>query len=420
MDIVLWIFLFVGVYLLANKNQINVATIIFAKLIPCIIGLVLTLPNQLDVLYIFICFTLFFVAYNLFRNEERAVTELPVSYQNPPNLDLLTIFFVAILLFSLTAYHFIVAGIPILGDVRVMRFKLMDSGLLGLPSRSYLIGLPLLYIILKCLNSEVTASKYKSQLNFFIVILLCFLFLTRIFGGFKGGILEVFFLIIIVNSALGVKYKIFPFISRNYGKFLLIIISFFLITINYTESISKYSGVMNYVFIRLFYMSSEPDLHIFTSNTQVLNFAGYFWNDILFQLKKWVEFDGQHQIIADSTTHVFAGMGGYNLEKVVNNGRHVPVTISFISMGLVNFGYLIGALSCTLTGIAIAKSENKVKSSSGYLMKSFYLIFIVVLYSYTIKGNIIYMIFNWFTVFAFIALGIICLRFFLKLLLTRV
>jgi len=417
-EIYSWIFAFLLVYFVSNASRINTASVIFIKLLPCFIGLIIGLQESATKFYVLLCFAAYSFSYVLAKKRHLVLSV--GNYDKPylNHVNLISVLFACFLIVSLTLYHFYAAGIPIFGDVIRDRFDVMKSGLFGLPSRSYLIGLPLIYIMLIAVKHQPLAVRQLKKINIYILVFLVFLVIVRALGGFKGAVLEVFFLTIIVSSALGKDMRVYNFIKNNFFKLSAIIGIILIVSSQYTDSINKYSGLLDYLFVRIFYMTSEPDVFILTSD-QNLSFGNYFINDILFQLKKWFNFSGQNEIIADSTTHVFAGMSGYKIENVVNSGNHVPVTISFISMGFVNFGYLFGFLSCALTGLFLGYLENKVLSPASFLKKVFYILNIYIIYTYTIKGNLIYMIVNWYIIFAAIAICCLLVRFFLRNLATK-
>ena len=412
-EIYAWISAFLLVYFVSNASRINTASVIFIKLLPCFIGLIIGLQESATKFYVLLCFAAYSFSYVLAKRRHLILSVRKYDKPYLHHIDLISVLFPCFLIVSLTIYHFYVAGIPIFGDVIRDRFDVMKSGLFGLPSRSYLIGLPLIYIMLNAVKHQSQTVRQFNKINRYILVFLVFLVIVRVLGGFKGAVLEIFFLTIIVSSALGKNMQVYNFIKNNFFMISAIIGIILIVSAQYTDSINKYSGLLDYLLTRIFYMSSEPDVFILTSD-QNLSFGNYFINDILFQLKKWINFSGQNDIIADSTTHVFAGMYGYNIENVVDSGNHVPVTISFISMGFVNFGYLFGFLSCAVTGLFLGYFENKVLSPASFLKKAFYLLNIYIIYTYTIKGNLIYMIANWYVIFTAIAICCLLVRSFLR------
>jgi hypothetical protein len=82
-------------------------------------------------------------------------------------------------------YHFYVTGITLLkNDIETARFDFSASGLLGIPSRSFLYAIPIL-----ALYSAIFFEKKISKITYILWVVFL---LTQIFGGFKGGLFTVF------------------------------------------------------------------------------------------------------------------------------------------------------------------------------------------------------------------------------------
>jgi hypothetical protein len=88
----------------------------------------------------------------------------------------------------LVALHFVRAGVPLFsGNVETSRFDVSKSGLLGIPSRAYLFGLPILAIAYAALP-----QRSPNERRMFALIAAAFV-VSRVLGGLKSGLLEVTF-----------------------------------------------------------------------------------------------------------------------------------------------------------------------------------------------------------------------------------
>lgn len=107
------------------------------------------------------------------------------------------VWFVFVLVAGLTVYHFSAIGLPILSpNVEIERWNFTSSGLFGLPGRSYLMGLPVVFILI-----ELQRRKFPGYQPFSVLYwcVLASLAITRIVGGFKGELFELVVLVMIVR-----------------------------------------------------------------------------------------------------------------------------------------------------------------------------------------------------------------------------
>ncbi|MFN8079298.1 MAG: hypothetical protein U0Q19_07010 [Kineosporiaceae bacterium] len=83
----------------------------------------------------------------------------------------------------LTIVHFVRGGVPALsGTAEVSRFDLGSSGLLGMPSRSVLYGLPVLCLAFSALGSRL--PPHLGQIAWGLLVA------SRLAMGFKGGMVD--------------------------------------------------------------------------------------------------------------------------------------------------------------------------------------------------------------------------------------
>src|SRR5439155_18948606 len=108
---------------------------------------------------------------------------------------------VTIVVVAGTLAHFAVGGIPLLSsNVEIARLDVTASGLLGIPGRIYLFGIPL--ALAACLRGERIGSRaafstWQSRL------LLATFVISRILSGFKSGLLEVVVITLLIYVASG-------------------------------------------------------------------------------------------------------------------------------------------------------------------------------------------------------------------------
>lgn len=102
---------------------------------------------------------------------------------------------------ALAAYHFAVVGIPVLSArVETVRFSLGASGLMGLPSRALLFGLPILALLTATHRGRVSTTTTAWVWGGFVV--------SRMAMGFKGGLLEVVIVALTAGLLRGARPRV--------------------------------------------------------------------------------------------------------------------------------------------------------------------------------------------------------------------
>ena len=104
----------------------------------------------------------------------------------------------AIVTIALTLYHFVTVGLPILsGQVELARWQTTESGLYGLPSRAYQIGLPTMLIVIGIVRARQTVHQPRLE-RLYNVALAVFV-ASRLAGGFKGGALQILLVLLLIR-----------------------------------------------------------------------------------------------------------------------------------------------------------------------------------------------------------------------------
>ena len=100
----------------------------------------------------------------------------------------------------LTFYHFFVAGIPLLSDdVETARFDFTSSGMLGIPGRMFLFGLPFA-VFLVSLASARRLAPISRKLMYLVWSSYAS---ASLLGGFKGGLVSVLTTMLLVRAVSG-------------------------------------------------------------------------------------------------------------------------------------------------------------------------------------------------------------------------
>lgn len=385
-------------YYIYFRSKIYPILIPFLKFYPGYLGfLVMQTNNILIETYWSISLLVFMTAYKVSLRKLKLV-DMNSNHQiiKPTTLFSFKIIFIFIILFVI--YHFKVVGIPIFGNVVLDRYNIMGSGLFGIPSRSYLYGLPILLVISYFIYKNYSFFKIKHKIKksfYFFILLLLILILTRIIGGFKSGLLEILFLLIFLHLSSEGPLKASKFIKAYTIPLLIIFTFIFFLASLYSTSIEKHGDTSSYLIARSFFMSIWPENYIF-ENSIFIDPAYYFLNDFFYYTSTYLHL----KVFFDTTyyptvTHIFAGIQNLDLKQAVENANVVPVTISFIGANYMNFGYFFGLVASYIFGYLFGFAYIKTIKAKGYINKTIFFFLQYMIYSYYIKGNLMFMLFNY-------------------------
>lgn len=131
----------------------------------------------------------FAAGYALARRRTSAAGESNVAGADGLRRSLTGLSFLTI---ALVAIHFARGGAPLLSsNVETARFQIASSGLLGIPSRAYLFGLPIIVLAYASLRNR---TRHESQV---LAVVAAMFVASRMLGGLKAGLLEVMFVALI-------------------------------------------------------------------------------------------------------------------------------------------------------------------------------------------------------------------------------
>ncbi len=105
-----------------------------------------------------------------------------------PSGDLRRAWLVSAIVVAFVVYHFVAGGIPALSEeIEVARFNFSASGLLGIPGRMFLFGLPFAAVmsLLAASREPSVSSRRLAQMVWVAFVV------SQLLSGFKGGIVTV-------------------------------------------------------------------------------------------------------------------------------------------------------------------------------------------------------------------------------------
>ena len=99
----------------------------------------------------------------------------------------------------LTFYHFFASGVPLLSDdVETARFDFTSSGLLGIPGRMFLFGLPFTVLLVSSAAFRKLVPISRELLYSVWIAYIA----TSLLGGFKGGLVAVLTIMLLARSVV--------------------------------------------------------------------------------------------------------------------------------------------------------------------------------------------------------------------------
>lgn len=376
--------------IIVHKGKIYPIFITIFTLSTTLIGYIILDKGIIWVLYM-VSIILFFIGYVIIILSFKKKVNL---YElNNSNISFNFIFIFSIVIIIFVFYHFIIGGIPIFSsNLEVKRFDFSSSGLLGIPGRMYLYGLPFLLTYVSIYYQKSKKNKKIKQLLY--VIWITFI-VSRIFAGFKGGMIEVIvdfiFIKALTDKPLNINKLIFS--MKYFISILIAIIFAFLISNMYgTIKILTFNDKIVYLINRMTILQAYPGYFIMSGLFKYKSNLPVFLNDMLYFLNKYFKMKIFNLFPLDLT--VSASIYGTPLS---NSSFLVPVTIGafpYLFLDIKYFAVLtmffIGMLYAYIT--IYSKFNKKIFKSSSIVFLIFFL------NDFITKGGLAYCLINYIAV----------------------
>jgi hypothetical protein len=308
---------------------------------------------------------------------------------SPKKSDFDTELKILVVVFSVLAlYHFYVTGITIFrDDVETARFDFSASGLLGIPSRAYLYGIPIL-----ALYSAIFHEKKNSRITF--VIWSVFI-ATQIFGGFKGGLYSVFSTLIfaiILRARLSAP-KLTILISTG---LLASVLYVFFVGSTY-QTLASGQLDFGYIAYRTTEQAAEPGyLGLAMQDFFSLQTGSAFWYDLSVLTEKYVTGTSKTLTVESIVSATLSGV-----RPEVGNFI-VPVTVGGPVYLLLTGGPILLASSMTAIGAILTATIRNLKVSGNLMSRLGMITIINGLKVFLSNGNGAYVLINYAFTFALI------------------
>lgn len=293
----------------------------------------------------------------------------------------------------LIMYHFFIVGIPILSrNVEVSRFDFSGSGLFGIPGRMLNYGLPFI-----CIYSSFYYFKKNNKKSFIFTIVIYLI--TKIFLGFKSGIIDVFFLYIYILSFNNKDLKIKKIFKLKYVLTLGTAVAFaVMMSKSYTSlDIKSNSEAIKYLFERQTKMQAEAGFYAI-DNIDVLEEESYIINDFKYFTNKYFKVKLKNQVFPIDKI-VSAKIYGTPLSE---NSFIVPVTIggfNYLYLDFKGFALILYFLLGIVFGALVKKIKYNVNNPFIFAAIG---TFIIIINDIISKGGIVYCLINYCAVIVFL------------------
>lgn len=306
----------------------------------------------------------------------------------------LSAWLIMITVFSFVAYHYIVGGVPLFSsDVEVSRFNFTSSGLLGIPGRMTMMGLPMLLVYLSIIKSR--QATHKSIHCAYVFTWIVFI-TSRVLAGFKGALLEVLvtltFIYAINNQPLTIKIKK---VVKYLSMVIIALVFASIISTRYTTSTSgDYIEIAGYILNRMTAIAAQPAEYVMDAvekNTKFIPYIGYYYSqDFLYTIRKYFGIELDNNV--------------FTLEKIVSTSLYgvplsddafiVPVTVGAFAETIANIGMISTYCIMFLCGIIYAHLIKGATTYNSVYKATIYGYGVFIFHSYLTKGGLIFFLTN--------------------------
>lgn len=326
------------------------------------------------------------------QTEERAFSGKLSKRSNHPSVDFYAFAWLSVIYIGLVIYHFAVSGIPILGNTEIARFDFTSSGLLGLPGRTYLYGLPFLFVFVFTYDAMVT-NKH-SHFRSLLYLVLAMLAISGFMGGFKSGLLGVVNNVVLIYVVVYHPANLLHLINKFFYWVVPSVLYAVWVTTKLASIMGTYSSIGKYFSDRIFVISAQPSVYIF-GNALFKGYGRYFLNDIAYFIPKYFHLFQPsgfptNKVISSSIYHV----------PLSNSSFIVPVTLSGISEVYLNCGIIVSLFLMLLLGYVFGKLYFASLKDSSYLRIGSLIIAQMAFLEFITKGDLMYIILNYSLILA--------------------
>jgi len=332
----------------------------------------------------------------------RPIQARPRTHESPDRLWVLLYGAAFVAMSILVLLHYARVGIPVFDpNVETARLQLGVSGLLGLPSRALLFGIPILVAGIVFLHSKrlrYAFPLYAAALAVFVA--------TRALSGYRSALLEVLFTLYV--ATLPVHHYPRPDLRRALRYIAAACVAvLFALGLSFTYATVRNlhgSNVVESLAERVSTQAALPARLLITEqDLQPYRPTSVYRNDIVYMLEKYLGVgEGDHY----STSQIIAATQFQISEPSAIRGL-VSVTTGAFGELTVELG-IFAAILAMATGMLFAGGEIVAARSGGPLVYTSAAALLLALIDWLTKGNGVYVLVNWGTVLAAVLLLLTC------------
>lgn len=291
----------------------------------------------------------------------------------------------------LTFYHFFAAGVPLLSeDVETARFDFTSSGLLGIPGRMFLFGLPFTVLLV---SSSAFRKLMPVSRKLLYAVWISYI-ATSLLGGFKGGLVAVLTIMLLARSVVSRPLSLRRALV---GWRVLVIVGALLycglISFRYRSlGLTSPGDVIPYLAARATTSAAAPGYLVFSRYGTDGTGGDHYAQDASYFLRKYLPF-----IFPDNgVTLPFDKTVSAALYRTPISSRSfiVPVTVGAFPEMVSNVGVGFAMAGMFLVGVFISYFVTRAQLSGGAFQSALFALTVNLLQIYILNGNLVYTCFN--------------------------
>jgi len=336
------------------------------------------------------CFIVGYLTHEKFRHRRRALIASSDRLHSPsrtaPGLRLF-----GWIVVMLTAYHFVVAGVPLFSaDIETSRFDFTSSGLLGIPGRMFLFGLPFTVLLV----TVASGGKLLQVSRAFVIFAWCAYAAANLLGGFKGGLVSVLTTMLLARSITSRPLSLRRMVVG--WRIVVIVIALLyggVISLRYRSlGLNSPADVVPYLAARATVSAAEPGYLVFARFGTDGTGGELFTQDTKYFLTKYLPFLPLEQSVAFPFEKTISA--ALSRTPISSTAFIVPVTIGAFPELVANLGIGIALSGMFLIGVVLSHLVSRAQRCTTALKGALFALAVYFLQIYILNGDLVYSFLN--------------------------
>jgi hypothetical protein len=305
-----------------------------------------------------------------------------------------TLYLLVCIVGLLGLYHVFAAGIPYFSpNVERARFDFRSSGLWGIPSRMFLFGSQIT-VVITGLNAVAKQRRWREYGPFRMALSVTIV--LALLSGFKGSLLNIAVLLIILQASGGVGlYRVADIIKRFWAAIALIFLYIVAVASTYSTYSLRYASTIDALLARVTTEGARPAWNILTGS---FNWTGgnAFLHDVEYLVQHYATsntFQPAYPFVRAVSSHILG-------IDPVSTLWAPPVTVTGFAEIYAGHGYFVALASMLAVG-ATAGFLERYRFANARL-RTVATVLTLMLVDFVAKGNSAYVTVNWLASLLFI------------------